>query len=124
MLSKQLFINSQAQNAIFTITRILQMSAPDEISYQWPSKFVIGALYKVKKNVSLFLRDPNSYLLNKELDKFIEPTEIDLDLRDGEIFLYVGEAIGPNDSGVYLHKILFKDGLYYAVLYRNDVKKL
>jgi hypothetical protein len=79
-----------------------------------------GKLYKVKSNQYLNLWHPQTELkLIDDKHCFIEPIREDGELAGGEVFLYLGERIGPSRD-LYIYKILYKNWLYYAIIKDED----
>jgi hypothetical protein len=82
--------------------------------------FIPGKLYKFVNNTAYFdmcLWHPQTTLSNKIGKEFVEPINENTKLYPDSIFMYVGQIIGPDISGDILHKILYKDQIYYAFLF-------
>jgi hypothetical protein len=92
-------------------------------------KLKVGTLYRVNKNYLLYIWHPDTKLVH---GVFVEPSERRSGIRsyytvnqlkEKDIFMYVGERIGPNSNGVYFYKILYKDKVCYTYLQNKYVIK-
>jgi hypothetical protein len=94
------------------------------------SDYKVGALYKMTVNTIYYMFNSSAYFADKH--HFTEVKDSNFSyvalnkLNKDDIFLYVGEVIGPQKvngmigrpamNNLFLYKILFKDTVYWAQL--------